>query len=264
MNAMPRLRHLLLATVLGLLAVTATVQAQTPAPAPATPPPATASQQVGSKSLLDVYKAGGSLMHFILACSVGTIAVAVYCLIVITPGKMMPKATHQSMVQFARQKDVNAAYRLCESTPATYTKVIAPALLKVNFDRDLANKTGMEGAAGEALEREETKQMTWVNYLNVFATIAPMLGLLGTVTGMIASFDMLAAGKSEPQDLAGGIGEAMITTAGGLFVGIPAMFFYFFFKSRLVAIMSEVQKNASFVLDVLSGEVSLADDDARA
>ena len=58
MNAMPRLRHLLLATVLGLLAVTATVQAQTPAPAPATPPPATASQQVGSKSLLDVTRPG--------------------------------------------------------------------------------------------------------------------------------------------------------------------------------------------------------------
>ena len=91
-----------------------------------------------------------------------------------------------------------------------------------------------------------------------------MLGLLGTVTGMIASFDQLAAGKSEPQDLAGGIGEAMITTAGGLIVGIPAMFFYFFFKTRLTTIMSDVQKNATFVLDVLSGEVTLAEDDARA
>ena len=56
----------------------------------------------------------------------------------------------------------------------------------------------------------------------------------------------------------------MITTAGGLIVGIPAMFFYFFFKNRLVTIMSEMQKNTSFVLDILSGEVSLAEDDARA
>ena len=65
-------------------------------------------------------------------------------------------------------------------------------------------------------------------------------------------------------DLAAGIGEAMITPAGGLIVGIPAMFFYFFFKNRLVTIMSEMQKNTSFIVDILSGEVALAEDDARA
>jgi biopolymer transport protein ExbB len=158
---------------------------------------------------------------------------------------------------------VNAAYQLSEQNPSAYAKVVGPALLKVNFERDHANKGSMEQAAGDALDREETRQMAWVNYLNVFATLAPMLGLLGTVTGMIASFDQLAAGRSEPADLAGGIGEAMITTAGGLFVGIPAMFFYFFFKNRLTSIMSDVQKNAAFVIDILSGEVALAEDDAR-
>jgi biopolymer transport protein ExbB len=256
------LRTLLAILSLSLLLSSANLHAQTP-DAPASPS-AAAPAEVGHKSLLDVYKAGGDLMHFILLCSIGTIAAAVYCFITISPGKMMPKNTHQSMIQFAKQKDVNGAYQLCESAPSTYTKVISPALLKVNFERDQANKPGMEQAAGDALDREETRLTLWVNYLNVFATIAPMLGLLGTVTGMIASFDTLAAGKSEPADLAAGIGEAMITTAGGLFVGIPAMFFYFFFKNRLTTILSEVQKNATFILDILSGEVTLADDDARA
>ena len=99
--------------------------------------------------------------------------------------------------------------------------------------------------------------MLWVNYLNVFATIGPMLGLLGTVTGMIQSFDMLAAGKSEPSDLAGGIGEAMITTAGGLFVGIPAMFCYFYFRNLLSIVVADIQKRVTFMIDLLSGELKL-------
>lgn len=259
----PRLiRYIVLSIALTLLALGTQTSAQQAAP-PADPA-ATAPVEVGQKSMLDIYRAGGSLMHFILICSIGTIAGAVYCFIAITPRKMMPTVTHHAMIQHAKNKDVNAAYQLCQSSPSAYANVISPSLLKVNFERDLANKAGMEQAAGDALDREETRQMTWVNYLNVFATLAPMLGLLGTVTGMIASFDQLAAGKSEPQDLAGGIGEAMITTAGGLIVGIPAMFFYFFFKNRLTTIMSDVQKNATFVLDVLSGEVTLAEDDARA
>jgi biopolymer transport protein ExbB len=251
-----RLRLVLLAALFSSLALLLSPAAEPPPTTPA--PPAT---QVGQKSLLDMYLVGGSLMHFILACSIGTIAGVVFCFLSVSRGKMMPAAVHHSLVQCARRRDIDGAWQLCETSPSTYARVLGPALLKANFDRDQANKPGMEQAAGEALDREESRQMLWINYLNVFATIAPMLGLLGTVTGMIASFDTLAAGKSEPQDLAGGIGEAMITTAGGLIVGIPAMFFYFFFKNRLTSILSEIQKNTSFVVDVLSGELTLPHDD---
>ena len=113
-------------------------------------------------------------------------------------------------------------------------------------------------AAGEALDQEETRYMLWVNYLNVFATLAPMIGLLGTVVGMIESFQQLEQANSEPSQLAGGIRKAMVTTAGGLLVGIPSMFFYFFFRDRLTAIISHIQKQTSFLIDVLSGEVKLS------
>ena len=102
-----------------------------------------------------------------------------------------------------------------------------------------------------------------MNYLNVFATIGPMLGLLGTVTGMISSFDMLAAGKSEPSDLAGGIGEAMTTTAAGLLVGIPAMFLYFYFRNLLQVHVANIQKLITFMLDLLSGEIKLSGSSAE-
>ncbi|MDX2081977.1 MAG: MotA/TolQ/ExbB proton channel family protein [Terrimicrobiaceae bacterium] len=239
---------LIAACAFGLLAFASPLIAQD---AEAKPPPPK------DKTLLDTFNAGGPLMWPILLCSIGTAAVAVYCLLHINGNKMMPKSQVEAVGQYMQSRDAGSAYSLCHSNPNVFASTMAAALLKVNFDRDLANKLSMEQAAAETLANEETKLSLWVNYLNVFATIGPMLGLLGTVTGMIASFDMLAAGKSEPSDLAGGIGEAMITTAGGLFVGIPAMFFYFYFRNLLSINIANIQKRVTFLLDLLSGEIKI-------
>lgn len=212
---------------------------------------------VAEKTLLDQFYAGGPLMWPILLCSIGTVAVAVYCLIRISKKKLLPREEVETVGQFMEQRDAAGAYSYCHGRVSTFSQTMSSALLKVNFERDLANKASMEQAAAETLSNEETKLMLWVNYLNVFATIAPMLGLLGTITGMIQSFDMLAAGKSEPADLSDGIGEAMITTAGGLFVGIPAMFCYFYFRNQLMIVISEIQKRVTFMIDLLSGELKL-------
>ena len=222
----------------------------------AAPPPPPAAT-VETKSALDMYREGGWFMHVLLVCSIGTIAVVVYCFVQITPKKMAPKAQVQQVNACMASRDVGTAYQLCQSHPNPYSNVVSGALLKVNFDRDLANKVSMVEAAAESLDEEEHRQMVWVNYLNVFATLAPMIGLLGTVWGMIESFDQLASGNTQPQDLAGGIQKAMITTAGGLLVGIPAMFFYFFFRDKLQGVMTTIQKHASFAIDILSGEIRL-------
>ncbi len=251
-----RIRLLLLAPLLAFLLAAPAVCAQEAAAPDAAPPPP-AGEIAETKSLGDVYSQGGWMMHVLLICSIGTIAIVVYCFVQIAPKKMAPRGVVSSINRTMQERDVHGAYALCEENPNSFSKVISAALLKVNFDRDLANKASMEAAAGETLDQEETRQMLWVNYLNVFATLAPMIGLLGTVWGMIESFDQLARGASEPQDLAGGIGKAMSTTAGGLIVGIPAMFFYFFFRNRLTAIVSQIQKDASFAVDVLSGEIKL-------
>lgn len=220
-------------------------------------PAAPAQAPVVQKSLLDLFKQGGIFMYPLLLCSIGTVAVSVYCFVQISKSKMLPKGQVESLTQYMTSRDPGNAYQLCRSNPNSFTSTMSAALLKVNFERDLANKLSMEQAAAETLMIEENKYMQWVNYLNIFATIAPMIGLLGTVTGMIASFDQLAAGRSEPSDLAGGIGEAMLTTAGGLIVGIPAMFFYFFFHNKLTAIMGDIQKTVTFLVDVISGELKL-------
>lgn len=253
--ASARLLSVLLAAT-GLLAFTiAPLEAKEKAP------PADAAQTVNpppkDKTLLDTFLVGGLLMWPILLCSIGTAGVAVYCFLHIRGAKLMPKSQVERIGQYMQTRDAGSAYALCQSQPNVFANTMAAGLLKVNFERDLANKPSMEQAAAETLANEETKLSLWVNYLNVFATIGPMLGLLGTVTGMIASFDMLAAGRSEPSDLAAGIGEAMITTAGGLFVGIPAMFLYFYFRNLLTIHVAEIQKRVTFLLDLLSGELKI-------
>lgn len=247
------LRYLpqLAALALALCPLASTALAQ---PASAAPP-ATET----TRSLLDYYTDGGWTMHPILLCSIGTLAICVYCAIRMNPGKVIPKRQVNQLTTLLHNRDVTTAYELCEREPTTFSKVVAAALLKVNFERDLANKASMEAAAGDVLDDEETQYMQWVNALNIFATIAPMLGLLGTVLGMIESFDALAAGKTEPQDLANGIGVAMLTTAFGLIVGIPAMFLFFVYRSWLTTTMSQVQKKATFLIDLISGELQIAD-----
>lgn len=219
--------------------------------------PAAAPEVVATKTMVDYYKSGGVMMHPLLLALVVFAALTIYLFLVIHPGRMVPRRLVDSVNRTMAARDVQGAYSLVNEHPCIYSKCLSQALLKVNFDRDLANKASMVVSAEDTLDQEETKVMVWVNYLNTVSTLAPMIGLFGTVQGMIVAFDALAAGKAEPSDLAAGIGTAMITTAGGLIVGIPAMFFYFYFRNQLSTITTEIQKQFSFAIDVLSGEIQL-------
>lgn len=85
-----------------------------------------------------------------------------------------------------------------------------------------------------AVQSIESNALRAIQYLNVIATVSPMVGLLGTVSGMIGAFQTIATGgMGKPELLAGDIGEALITTATGLTIGIPAMIFYFVLRNRL-------------------------------
>ncbi|HRJ10725.1 MAG TPA: MotA/TolQ/ExbB proton channel family protein, partial [Prosthecobacter sp.] len=150
------------------------------APAFAQDPAPPAPEVVDTTSLLDLYHQGGWTMHILLVFSVGTVAVAAYCFLNVSGKKMAPKSMVDALTHSMQKKDVGAAYQYCLANPCSITRVLSSALLKVNFDRDQANKVSMEEAAGEALDAEETRYTMWVNYLNVFATISPMIGLFGT------------------------------------------------------------------------------------
>lgn len=193
-------------------------------------------------------------MHLIALCSVAVTSLGAYCLIMFRKRKLMPPDLVENLNNLMAQRDLPAAYQLCKSRPSVLSNILADALTKANFERDMFNKTSMENSVADDCFRDETKMMVVVNYLNTFAVLAPMIGLLGTVSGMITSFSALTAGKAEATDLAKGIGEALIATGGGLLLAIPAMFLYFFFRGMLTTNMANVHKALTHMLDLFTGE----------
>ncbi len=232
-------------TCLAFLISPAILNAQEPAS-----PEGTAEAPVDTEqSLLDLYLQGGAIMHVIALCSLGAIAVASFCALRINKRRLMPPQVVLDLAESMSRRDVQGAYQICQAQPSVFTKTLGAAVLKTDWEEPKYNRAAMEKAAAETLVHEETRLGLWINYLNVFATVAPMLGLLGTVTGMIQAFNELAAGRSEPSDLAGGIGQAMITTAGGLIVGIPAMFLFFFFRNILTGTIADIEAAILAMLD---------------
>ncbi len=132
-----------LCAVVGLLLVTELSAQESGAKGAEAP----AAEVIETKSLWDVYMQGGWLMHVLLVCSIGTIAIMVYCFVQITPRKMIPKNLVNSINRTMQDRDIQSAYALCEENPNSFSRVISSALLKANFDRDLANKAAMEQAA---------------------------------------------------------------------------------------------------------------------
>ena len=222
----------------------------------AAPFDASAAAVESNKSLLDLYREGGPIMHLIALCSVGTLAIAVYCALTYRKGKMLPEANVSHLNDLMARRDLGTAYQFCQSNPGPLTHALSSALTKANFERDMYNKTAMENSVADDCFRSETKMMVIVNYLNTLAVLAPMIGLLGTVSGMITSFSALTAGKAEATDLAKGIGEALIATGGGLLLAIPSMFLYFFFRGMVSSNMADVHKALAHMLDLFTGEVA--------
>ena len=145
--------------------------------------------------------------------------------------------------------DVAGAREICQNNPSLMTSVLDAGLERINeSDFDAAH-------ISEAIEEAGNEQMVTfmkpINYLSIIGGTAPMLGLLGTVSGMIKAFQTIASGgMGKPELLAGNIGEALITTATGLIIAIPAMIAYFIFKNNFIKNMSTMGRMVSHFLSV--------------
>ncbi len=241
-------RLLLIATALGIIGFNVVPRLVEGADAPAPSGETGGAPPRHEKTLLDLYREGGWVMHMVALTSVGMLSVLAYCIMKINRKSMIPDAAVQNLRQALERQDVAAALDYCEKHPSSLSHVIRESLNKAGTGVVVYTKADLEAAASETIFHEETRFMTWVNMLNAFAAVAPMIGLLGTVSGMIQSFEKLSSGASKASDFAGGIGEAMVGTAGGLLVAIPAMFAYFYFKNALQMQMSRLATIASHLI----------------
>ena len=189
-----------------------------------------------------VFVKGGIFMYIILLLSVGMVYLIIDAFMIIKTERLMPE---DIVKQIEDNNDVQAVLKICEENPCAITRIIAAGLRAKR-----RGKVAMEEAIAEHGAREASAIRTKISYLNTIATIAPMLGLLGTVSGMIKAFGNIATmGMGKASVLADNISEALITTAGGLVIAIPAMALFFFFRNRLNDIMVLVEDKIGAIIE---------------
>ncbi|HMP90780.1 MAG TPA: MotA/TolQ/ExbB proton channel family protein [Kiritimatiellia bacterium] len=168
------------------------------------------------------------------ACSVAGFALIVDSFITIREKKIVPGPFVAKVREAMEQGDVMKAVKHCEEEPGPLS-----AILTAGFSNVQEGFEAIQEAVGVAADLESEKLLQRVTYLNVVANLAPMLGLLGTVQGMIFAFATLgtqSAGAAQQSMLALNIAQALYTTAGGLLAAVPALAFFYYFRNRATKI----------------------------
>ena len=198
------------------------------APAAAEAPAGMLSEDM---TLIGFIRGGGVTMWPLGFLSVATVALAVYGFMIVRADRMLTPALVPALQDALGKQRLDEAVNICTGTPALLTNILNAGLQRISDG--YLDVPSMEKAMEEASVEETSVGLKTISYLSIVAQIAPMLGLLGTVSGMIKAFQTMGkGGMGKPELLAGNIGEAMITTLTGLIIGIPAMFLYFYLKNR--------------------------------
>ena len=154
------------------------------------------------------------------------------------------------LLEMMLEKRVPEALIYCREHPSMFTKTFGAGLERVIDGVTDFDKIGLsvKGASVEQM----TRLMKPIDYLSIIGATSPMVGLLGTVSGMIKAFQTMGSqGMGKPELLAANIGEALITTATGLIIAIPAMFCFFYFKKGFGKTLATLSRNISYLLDAL-------------
>jgi len=187
-----------------------------------------------STSLFGLLQQGGWAMYPLGLTALFMFFLIFYCWRETGVGRFVPAALVGALKDPLAERDVEKARGLCAGTNSVLARCLNAALGKARPEKADANREKIEGAYMDNVEAEDGAIGQWINYLNVVAAVAPMIGLLGTVSGMISAFQTIGqVGMGDPSALASDIGEALVTTATGLVIGIPAMVAYFIFRNRL-------------------------------
>ncbi len=200
--------------------------------------------------MLEFVKAGGWLMLPILLCSVIALAIVLERFWTLRRQRIAPDNLVERVWQWARQGQLDGRRikALQESSPLG--RILAAGLVNRHHSREIMKESI------EDVGRHVVHQLSrYLNTLGTIAAITPLLGLLGTVLGMIDVFAVITTqGVGDPTQLAGGISKALITTAAGLSVAIPSLIFYRYFRGVLDSLVVSMEEEALKMVEVLEGE----------
>jgi len=200
--------------------------------------------------VLELVKAGGWLMWPIMACSVIAMAIVVERLWLYRKERVLPSNLVAQIWQLHQKNQLTAAHVATVRKSSPLGRILAAGLVNRLHAREVMK---------EAIE-EEGRQVVhelerYLNTLGTIANISPLLGLLGTVIGMIKVFAAITtSGVGNPSVLANGISEALITTAAGLSVAIPALIFHRYLSGRVDRIVLSMEDQALKMVEVMHGQ----------
>ncbi|MCK4417280.1 MAG: MotA/TolQ/ExbB proton channel family protein [Candidatus Latescibacteria bacterium] len=197
--------------------------------------------------MVELFNKGGPFMWPLLVCLVIGIAFVFERFWSLTRASINAKKFFIKVQQSLEESGVVGAIEVCANTRGPVASIFHAALLKAEHGLERMEKAIEDGGSIEMAFLE--KGMIW---LSTIISIAPLLGFLGTVSGMIRAFSAIARrGDVEPSIVAGGISEALITTAAGLAVAILIQAFYNFFASRIDKIVIDMEESSIALVDTL-------------
>ncbi|MEX0613137.1 MAG: MotA/TolQ/ExbB proton channel family protein [Pirellulales bacterium] len=206
----------------------------------ATPLLAQTAEHHPPETFLEIVFSGGpvgiTIMVLIILCSIAALALTVEHLITLRASVLMPAGLRERIQQQLATGNLKGAFQACEAQPSFLSYLVRTSLAEAE-----SGWSAVEKALEDATAEQTARLMRRVEYLAVLGNIAPMLGLLGTVVGLLFAFHQVAStqGVARAADLADGIYHALISTVGGLIVAIPAMAVYAVLRNRVDQLAAE-------------------------
>ena len=200
--------------------------------------------------MYEIIQKGGILIYPIIGLSVISLAVFLERLFTLRTQNFIPKIFMEKLQLFISNNSIDEARALCDVQPCAVGNIVAQILDNLHVPVSRITEIAEEAGRAEARKLER-----FLPTLQTIANIAPLMGLLGTVFGMIKTFAVIAQqGVGNAQALSGGISEALFTTAAGLSVAIPTVVFYHIVRHRSEKITGEMEKAVSQVINLIFKE----------
>ncbi len=200
--------------------------------------------------MYEIVKAGGWLMLPIIACSIVALAITIERFWTLQKERVTPKYLAAKIWQWSKDGKLDE-YRILQIRKSSpLGRVLASGLINQNYEREIMKESIEETGRHVSYELQR-----FLNTLGTIAAISPLLGLLGTVIGMIQVFSVITnVGVGDPGELAGGISKALITTAAGLCVAIPSLIFVRYFRRKVDGLVVGMEQEAIKLVEVMHGQ----------
>ena len=197
--------------------------------------------------MLDLVVRGGIFIYPIILCSIIALAVFLERLWILRRRNIIPSEFIRSVEELLKKQKIADAIFLCQGDPSSIARVFFAGLKNAGRGMWLVKESIEERGSREASTLEKR-----VGILSTIANLSPLLGLLGTVSGMIKTFNVISVqGVGNPAPLAGGIAEALITTAAGLSVAIPALVCYRIVKDKAESLIFQMEENSIKIIEIM-------------